>query len=151
MIRSSRLGRTAAVAAAAGCAALALASPALAQKSVHHTAQTCPAPISQQCAPQSRFSETTDGPLFFQFTADPNPPACAPAIAHWFIDGAEWGNHPVQPGQSDGGYYADVSPGRHTVAVQLEGMEGGCNTGAMSGWSGTVQIETNDDAKNGAS
>jgi hypothetical protein len=88
--------------------------------------------------------------LFVTFTADGNPPACAPMRARIFIDGKEWGSNIVQPGQNDGGYYIDVAPGSHLIEVQGDGVRGGCNTGAMSGWSGTLHVETDDDALNGA-
>jgi hypothetical protein len=32
--------------------------------------------------------------------------------------------------------------GPHTVEVQMAGALGGCNTGAMSGWSGTLALNT---------
>jgi hypothetical protein len=44
----------------------------------------------------------------------------------------------------------DVAPGSHLVEVQMDGVLGGCNTGSMSGWSGTLHVETYDDARNGA-
>ncbi len=151
MIRATRLGRTAAIAAAAGCAALALASPAAAAKQSTVVSADCPQPYSQSCPVQRSVTATTQGPLFFQFDAFSAPTACAPALVHWFIDGNEWGSNRVDVGGNDGGYYADVSPGSHVLAVQLDGLEGGCNTGAMSGWGGTMHVETDADAKNGAS
>ncbi|MDT5399655.1 MAG: hypothetical protein QOK33_2886 [Mycobacterium sp.] len=33
----------------------------------------------------------------------------------------------------------------------MDGVLGGCNTGSMSGWSGTLHVETDADAANGAS
>ncbi len=33
----------------------------------------------------------------------------------------------------------------------MDGVQGGCNTGSMSGWSGTLNVQTNKDAQNGAS
>lgn len=40
----------------------------------------------------------------------------------------------------------DLTLGTYEVDVQMNGVLGGRNTGAMSGWSGTLKIETNDDA-----
>jgi hypothetical protein len=136
---------------ALACSALALASPASAKTFTTHIAMDCPQPFSQQCNVKKTVSMPTEGPLFFSYTADPNPPSCAPGRAHLFLDGAEWAATTLQPGQNDGGFYADVSPGRHDISVQMEGVEGGCNTGAMSGWSGTLTIESDADAQNGAS
>ncbi|MDP2903564.1 MAG: hypothetical protein Q8N96_10730, partial [Methylovulum sp.] len=33
-----------------------------------------------------------------------------------------------------------VSPGLHTVALEAEGEEGGCNAGDLNSWGGTVQV-----------
>jgi hypothetical protein len=142
--------RTAVVAAGAGIA-LALAGPASAAEYNKHLAQDCPQPYSQKCSPRPGMNVSTHGPLFVTFTADGNPPSCAPGQARIFIDGHEWGSAVVQPGQNDGGYFIQTSPGNHTIAVQMDGVLGGCNTGAMSGWSGTLHVETNQDAQNGAS
>ncbi|MDT5340012.1 MAG: hypothetical protein QOD90_5517 [Mycobacterium sp.] len=145
------IATTAALAAAVGCTALALASPASAQKTDRHYAVDCPQPFSQTCDKKTQgLSMPTTGPLFVSFTADPNPPACAPGRARIFIDGNEWGSNIVQPGQNDGGYFIQTSPGRHVIQVQMDGVLGGCNTGSMSGWSGTLHVETDADAEDGA-
>ncbi len=104
---NSTLIRTALMATAAGAAALALASPASAGSFNRHLLVGCPG-TSQDCPARQGLNVSTDGPLFFTFTADPNPPACAPGRARMFIDGNEWGGA-VQPGANDGGYYADVA------------------------------------------
>lgn len=145
------IARTAAVATVAGCTALALASPASAGKFNRHLAVNCPAPFSQSCPPRSGLNVSTTGNLFVTFTADPNPPACAAGKARIFVDGNEWGSAIVQPGGNDGGYFIPTTPGAHLVEVQMDGVLGGCNTGAMSGWSGTLRVETDKDAENGAS
>lgn len=141
---------TALLTAATGLTALALASPASAGKFDKHLAVDCPQPYSQNCSPKAGMTAYTNGPLFVTYTADGNPPSCAPGMARIFIDGNEWGSAVVQPGQNDGGYYMDVAPGSHLVEVQMDGVLGGCNTGSMSGWSGTLHVETYDDALNGA-
>jgi hypothetical protein len=140
----------AAVAVAAGFTALALASPASASKFDKHLAQDCPQPYSQNCPPRQGMTAYTNGPLFVAFTADGNPPACAPGRARIFLDGKEWGSAVVQPGQNDRGYFIQATPGSHLVEVQMDGVQGGCNTGSMSGWSGTLHVETDQDALNGA-
>lgn len=145
------IATTAALVAAAGFAAVALAGPASAQKTDRHLAVDCPQPFSQNCARLSPgVVATTTGPLFVSFTADTNPPACAPGRARIFIDGNEWGSNIVQPGQNDGGYFIQSTPGRHVVQVQMDGVLGGCNTGSMSGWSGNLHVETDADAEDGA-
>jgi hypothetical protein len=76
------------------------------------------------------------------FTADPPPAACAPGNARIFVDGRQQASAVVQPGQNDGGHHFTVSPGDHLVEVQMDGVLGGCNTGSMSGWSGSLHVET---------
>jgi hypothetical protein len=107
-----------------------------------HLAQDCPQPFSQNCAPRQGITVDTSGPLFVTFTADGPPSACAPGKARIFVDGKQRGSAVVQPGQSDGGYHLNVAPGSHLVEVQMDGVLGGCNTGAMSGWSGNLHVET---------
>lgn len=143
--------RTAVIAAATVVPALALAGPASAQVYDQHLAVDCPQPFSQQCAPRQGLTAISSPGftnLFATFTADPNPPACAPGKATIFIDGRPWGSKVVEPGANDGGYGIPVSPGKHLVEVGMEGVRGGCNTGSMSGWSGTLHVETDQQAAN---
>ena len=39
-----------------------------------------------------------------------------------------------------------MSQGTHLFEAQLQGTPGGCNTGAMSGWSGTIHVSTSQSA-----
>lgn len=139
-----------ALAAAAVGTSLAVAGPASAGKFDEYLAVDCPQPYSQNCPVRDGMTAYTNGPLFVTFTADTNPPSCAPGKARIFIDGSEWGSAVVWPGQNDGGYYMDVAPGSHLIEVQMDGVLGGCNTGSMSGWTGTLHVETYEDALNGA-
>jgi hypothetical protein len=107
-----------------------------------HLAVGCPQPYSQTCTPRQGVTVYSNGPVFASFTADGPPAACAPGNARIFADGKEQGSAVVQPGQNDGGYHFNVSPGDHLVEVQMDGVLGGCNTGAMSGWSGNLHVET---------
>jgi hypothetical protein len=105
-----------------------------------HLAVDCPQPYSQTCAPRQGVTVYSNGPVFVTFSGDPS--ACAPGNARIFADGKQQGSAVVQPGQSDGGYHFNVAPGVHLVEVQMDGILGGCNTGAMSGWSGNLHVET---------
>jgi hypothetical protein len=133
------------LAAAVAYGALALAPPAGAATASKHLAVDCPEPYSQSCAPSAGLTIKTAGPLYASFTADGNPPACAPGFASiWFNDEAAQGAK-LEPGDTvEAG--KDVAPGTYYVNVHVEGVLGGCNTGAMSGWSGTLKIETDEDA-----
>ena len=142
------LMRTAAVAVCAGLAATALAGPASAEILDRHLMVDCPAPYSQNCPVRHGLTVRTTGPLYVSFTGDPT--ACAAGKARVFVDGREWGGAIVQPGGNDGGYYSATSAGIHNVEIQMDGVVGGCNTGSMSGWSGDLHVETNEDALDGA-
>ena len=107
-----------------------------------HLAIDCPQPFSQTCTPRQGVNVYSTGPVFALFTADGPPAACAPGNARIFIDGRQKANAVVQPGQDDGGHHFNVSKGEHLVEVQMDGVPGGCNTGSMSGWSGTLHVET---------
>jgi hypothetical protein len=82
---------------------------------------------------------TTSGPIYVKFTADGNPPACAPGNAQIILN--DWNaKQQVQPGQSMDFYqqlYAEI---------RVDGVLGGCNKGAESGWSGSLHVETDNDA-----
>jgi hypothetical protein len=131
--------------AAVSCGELASAPPAWAAVASKHLAVACPQPYSQSCAPREGLSITTAGPLYASFTADGSPPACAPGLASiWFNDEPVKATK-LEPGETvDAG--KDVAPGTYQVTVHVAGVLGGCNTGAMSGWSGTLHVETEEDA-----
>jgi len=69
---------------------------------------------------------------------------CSDVRAHILVDGVERGLTAfLGPGQSSA--MVDVGPvaaGAHVVAVQGEGRVGGCNTGVLVGWGGTVDVVT---------
>jgi hypothetical protein len=70
-----------------------------------------------------------------------SPRHCSDIIAHAYFDGQEWGSHIAAPGQSDGGGYEIPSDyGLHKVAYQAEGVPGGCNTGRLDSWGGTMRV-----------
>jgi hypothetical protein len=139
--------RAAIIAAATGFGAVALASPALAggplvinkyievPNCVGHS-QTCP--LNPNDAPVVNFTTTTPT-INVNFTANANH--CASMVAHIFVDGREWGSNTVGPGENDGGYEIPVANGNHRVAVQAQGLPGGCNSGFVSAWGGVLHIE----------
>jgi hypothetical protein len=70
-----------------------------------------------------------------------SPRHCSDIIAHAYFDGREWGSHLARPGESDGGGYEIPSNyGLHKVAYQAEGVQGGCNTGRLDSWGGTMRV-----------
>ena len=130
-----------------GCTPLVLAAPAAAETHDKHLAVDCPPPFSQTCAPRQGMSVDTSndaGDLdVVWFTADPNPPACAPGQVTLYADGSPIGSpEVVQPGGRTRDNEVHLSPGPHLFEAQMDGVQGGCNTGAMSGWSGTIHVKT---------
>jgi hypothetical protein len=127
------------------CGAHALASPAAAGVLDKHLAVDCPQPTARRGPPRDGLSVTTSGPIIIQFTADGNPPQCAGIIAQIYVDERLVNQTRLEPGQS---LSRDNNrpPGTHQVEVQAVGIQGGCNTGAMSGWSGNLHITTDADA-----
>lgn len=135
--------RTAVGIAAAGIAAVALAAPASAVNITQYIdVPACEEPQTQVCKqiPAVEFPVHGERSILVEFTANQNH--CADMIAHIIYDGTEWGSNRVGPGQSDGGYEIPVTRGNHTIGVQAEGIEGGCNTGSVSAWGGTLHIES---------
>jgi hypothetical protein len=142
------IARNALVAIATGFAALALAPVASADLvAANIGVESCPEPRTQLCTPIPTVTIETTGPLFVEFEASKDH--CADMIAHIFLDGREWGSNVVGPGQRDGGYFIMTTPGLHSIGVQAEGIEGGCNHGAVSGWAGRIHVESNEGALDG--
>ena len=73
---------------------------------------------------------------------------CSDVRAHVLVDGVVRGVTAfLAPGQSSA--FVDVGPvaaGAHVVAIQGEGRVGGCNTGVLVGWGGTVDVTTSSPA-----
>jgi hypothetical protein len=135
----------------AGVAALALASPASAVNLDQYVGVPQCEPATSQLCPQIptvAFTVLNERSIKVEFTGNRN--GCSDVIAHVFLDGQEWGSNRVGPGGSDGGYEIPVTSGRHTIGVQAEGIEGGCNTGVVTAWGGTVHIESLQDPYRGS-
>src|ERR1700730_8730256 len=145
------LTRAAALATMTGCAAVTFAPAASAfvkdqyievARCVGHS-QFCP--TDPHAAPGVHIQALTDS-LKVEFTANPNH--CADMIAHIFINDAEgvflreWGSNVVHPGESDGGYLIPVTPAHdYFIAVQAEGITGGCNPGWVDAWGGNLHVQ----------
>lgn len=127
---------------AAACAALALSVPAVALSIEQYieVAQCQPA-TSQVCPQVPEVTFTADEADFYlvQFTANQNH--CADMIAHVLIDGYQQFSARVGPGQT-AQKNLFVTSGNHVLGVRAEGIEGGCNTGVVNSWGGTVRINS---------
>jgi hypothetical protein len=69
---------------------------------------------------------------------------CSSVKIHFLVDGAEKAlSGAIAPGASSG--YFDLGPvpaGRHEVAVRAEGVPGGCNSGRLMSWQGSITVWT---------
>jgi hypothetical protein len=137
----TRTARTGVIAATIASAGLALASPASAKPFTQDSyidVPNCPQPQTQLC---TTIPSATVGAVMapsVSFSANGNH--CSDMIAHVIVDGQEVGADQVGPGQSTRSY--DLASYRsHTVGVQAEGVEGGCNVGYVSAWGGTLHFK----------
>ena len=121
-------------------AAVALATPASARPFTQDNYIDVPQcqPATTQLCPQIPTAEVGSvmAPAV-SFTANYNH--CSDLIAHVIVDGVEVGSDVVAPGQTTRTFQlASYRP--HTVGVQAEGIEGGCNIGFLSAWGGTLHF-----------
>jgi hypothetical protein len=135
------IATTGVITAAIACAGLALASPASAKPFTQDNyieVPNCPQPQTQLC---TTIPSATVGAVMapsVSFSANGNH--CSDMIAHIIVDGQEVGADQVGPGQSTRPF--DLASYRsHTVGVQAEGVEGGCNVGYVSAWGGTLHFK----------
>jgi hypothetical protein len=129
------------IVAAAGTATLALAGPASAKPYVQDSYIEVPQcqPATSQLCPQ--IPTASVGAVMsptVSFTANTNH--CSDIIAHVFIDGVEFGSDLLEPGETTPEFpLEDLRP--HTVGIQAEGIPGGCNTGHVDAWGGTLHFK----------
>jgi hypothetical protein len=122
-------------------AGLALAGPASAKPFVQDSYIEVPQcqPATSQLCPQ--IPTASVGAVMaptVSFTANTNH--CSDIIAHVFIDGVEFGSDLLEPGEATPEFpLEDLQP--HTVGIQAEGIPGGCNTGHVDAWGGTLHFK----------
>jgi hypothetical protein len=137
-----RVVAAAAITAAALGGTLAVASPASAALDRYVEVVGCNQPAGQQKCPEvpsvTFDHEGAPGVQIF-FTA--NSGHCSDIIANIIVDGTWVGGIVVGPGERDGGIVVPLTAGTHTIGVQAEGLPGGCNTGRLDSWGGTVHVE----------
>ena len=93
-------------------------------------------------------SVTSTGPIIVKFTADGNPPNCAPGRAQIYIDNELRQQQVLEPGGTverfwgtapgTDNVFPGTAPRTYDVEIQVNGIAGGCNTGSISGWSGPL-------------
>jgi hypothetical protein len=84
----------------------------------------------------------TSSVLMVNFTA--SPLHCSDIIVHILVDGAEkYVSGALAPGASTGVQNLGPVPGgTYTLGVQAQGVLGGCNSGTLASWSGTLDVTT---------
>ena len=138
----------------AAVAAVAMASdPGVANQIVtdYPVAVACTS-TGQLCAPPYSVTVNTIGTLKVQYFVHPGH--CSSVRVHFLLDGplvvtspflgyiGDPLNQPMQTIEYDLG---PVSPGSHKVEIQAEGQPGGCNSGGVATWGGTLRITTAED------
>jgi hypothetical protein len=103
----------------------------------------CQPATSQDCPqiPLVNFTASNDGFVLPQFTANSNH--CSDISVHILLDNYPQGSARVGPGQTvtiGKGFY--VGRGIHTLGVRAVGILGGCNTGVLNAWGGTVRVDS---------
>jgi hypothetical protein len=101
----------------------------------------------QLCDPPLALCVDTAGPVGLLFTV--SPLACGPGYYHVGIDGQEIGKPLLGWPDATGDFAALplqalvevlASAGTHTITIQPEGVVGGCNSGRVFQWEGTVEF-----------
>jgi hypothetical protein len=129
---------------AVGAAALVFASPAAAELHLEQYIEVpqCEPATGQRCpqSPEVRFTAGEGENLQAKFTGNAN--GCSDALIRFNVDGypqSDWLR--VGPNQTVASGFFKRS-GDHVLSVTAEGIEGGCNTGILNSWGGTVRIDS---------
>ncbi len=94
----------------------------------------------QLCSPTVSYPVSTAGFLHVSYQANRG---CSSIMLHVILNGAEhWVSPPVAPDQDAGFTFPRLPPGAYTLELQAEGIVGGCNTGRLLSWGGSVTIRT---------
>ena len=85
---------------------------------------------------------TTTGLLQAQFVGAST--LCSNVRIHFLVDGNEVAVTPFVGASGISGVFnlGPVTSGSHILGLLAEGQLGGCNTGALASWGGTVQVTT---------
>lgn len=109
----------------------------------HAIGQTCSG-ASQLCEPYTRFDVTTNGLLQVEYIASSQH--CSDVQVQVFVDfGPNKVTTPFLSANQSSGVLdlGAVSPGHHNLYVKATGRVGGCNTGYLGSWGGTLNVTTN--------
>jgi hypothetical protein len=125
---------------------VALAPPAAAGLHVEQYVEVpqCQPATGQDCPQMPQVKFTGDEKIIqLQYTSNAN--GCSDALFRFNVDRypqTDWIRD--SPGQTIT-VNVGTHPGEHVVSVAARGVEGGCNTGVLIAWGGTVRLDTADD------
>jgi hypothetical protein len=144
--RFTRCASTVLTTIAIGAVGFALAPPAAAALHLEQYVEVpqCQPATGQDCPqrPEVRFTGDQKS-IVLQYTSNAN--GCSDALFRFNVDNypqTDWiRDSPNQTITTQIG----VHPGNHVLSVSARGIEGGCNTGILSAWGGTVRLDTPDD------
>ena len=102
----------------------------------------------QVCDPPFTVTATTAGVLQAEYVT---PGHCSDMRVTFAVDSVVQYTSPFLGAFASTGVVdlGPVTPGTHTVSVQAEGTTGGCNTGSLAAWEGTLLVTTSDCDKPG--
>jgi hypothetical protein len=156
MRRLNHCAAVAAMVAGSGLAAVGFAGQASADTVLDQPIGVgqCSPNASQTCPQEPRADYTTpgSGQILAHFTADPGH--CSDIEVRMVADNEVYASgYPISdwkrigPGQTaDSGKIA-VDGGPHYVSLQAKGVEGGCNTGHLDAWGGTLRVDFTPDSQ----
>ena len=115
-------------------------SPEVLVTTTYPISVSCSPAVGEVCSPAFSVSVSTAAILEVQFTA--SSANCSSISVDVQEDGfGVFISDPLGPGDST--QVADVGPaipGTHTLSVQATGIAGGCNTGDLVSWAGTLAV-----------
>src|SRR6185437_8391094 len=107
----------------------------------------CQPATSQECPQTPEVTYTADqenGQVRAQFTANANH--CSDISVRFSRDGygpmSDWLR--VGPSQTVSASFNTGGTGQHILRVAAKGLPGGCNTGVLNAWGGTVRVDSKD-------
>jgi hypothetical protein len=145
--RFTRCASTVLAAIAVGAVGFAVAPPAAAAIHVEQYVEVpqCQPNTSQECPqrPEVKFTVgRDDGDIQATFTANANH--CSDILVRFLVDNYPQGDFMrAGPSQTVSVGFRTKS-GDRVLSVQAKGVDGGCNTGVLNAWGGTVHLDTVD-------
>jgi len=128
-----------------GTVGIALAPPAAALHVEQYIeVPQCQPATTQDCPqkPEVRFTGGQNDSIQASFTANANH--CSDILVRFLVDNYPQGDWlRVGPSQTVSSPFFNKS-GDHVLAVAAKGIDGGCNTGVLNSWGGTVRIDSVD-------